>query len=168
VITTERLLLRPYQRDDYEPYLAMVSDPEPTAPWHSAVSAEDAWHRVVRYVGHWTLFGYGNFAVIDKESGLYLGETGFWDAHRGMGEGYDDFDETGWSIASQWHRRGIAFEAADAAHRWYAGAVGKTRTVCMTDPANAPSIRLAVKLGYRPFGNGAYKGKDVVMFERFC
>jgi RimJ/RimL family protein N-acetyltransferase len=166
MIATDRLLLRPYRREDYEPYFAMVSDPEPNVPWRQRISGEDAWHRVVRYVGHWTLFGYGNFAVIEKESGLYVGETGFWDAHRGMGETYDAFDETGWSIASAFHRRGIAFEAADAAHRWYDREVGKERTVCMTDPANAPSIRLASKLGYRPFGNGAYKGKAVTMFER--
>jgi RimJ/RimL family protein N-acetyltransferase len=167
MITTERLLLRPYRPEDYEPYFAMVSDPEPNVAWRQAMSAEDAWNRVLRYVGHWTLFGYGNFAVLDRASGLYLGETGFWDAHRGMGEGYDDFDETGWSIASKWHRQGIAFEAADAAHRWYSNAVGKRRTVCMTDPANGPSIRLAGKLGYLPFGDSAYQGKAVVMFERF-
>jgi RimJ/RimL family protein N-acetyltransferase len=145
----------------------MVSDPEPTAPWRSPLSAEDAWHRVIRFVGHWTLFGYGDFAVIDKQSGLYVEETGFWDAHRGVGARYDDSDETGWSIASRWHRQRAALEAADAAHRWYAGAVGKSRTVCMTDPADAASIGLAVKLGYRPFRNAVYNGNFVVMFERF-
>jgi RimJ/RimL family protein N-acetyltransferase len=166
VLETDRLLLRPYEKDDYESYLAMVAHPEPNVRWRQTMSAEDAWHRLVRYVGHWTLFGYGNFAVLDRLSGAYLGETGFWDARRGMGDGYDDYDETGWSIVSQWHGRGIAFEAADAAHRWYSDAVGQRRTVCMTDPANVPSIRLARKLGYRPFRDGAYKGNAVTMFER--
>jgi len=166
VITTERLFLRPFGREDYEPYLAMVADPEPNVPWRQIMSPEDAWHRLVRYVGHWTLFGYGNFAVLERNSGLFLGEAGLWDAHRGMGVGYDESDEAGWSVVSRWQGRGVAFEAADAAHGWYADAIGKRRTVCMTDPANERSIRVARKLGYAPFRNGSYKGKAVIMFER--
>jgi RimJ/RimL family protein N-acetyltransferase len=166
MITTERFILRPFERKDYEPYLSMVADPQPNVPWRHVMSPEDAWHRLVRYVGHWTLFGYGNFAILEKGSGLFLGETGLWDAHRGMGAGYDEFDETGWSVVSGWHGRGVAFEAADAAHRWYFDAFGQRRTVCMTDPANERSIRIARKLGYAPFREGAYKGKAVLMFER--
>jgi RimJ/RimL family protein N-acetyltransferase len=166
MIATERLILRPFEREDYEPYLAMVTDHQPNVPWRQVMSPEDAWHRLVRYVGHWTLFGYGNFAVFERGSGLFLGETGLWDAHRGMGVGYDECDETGWSVISGWHGRGVAFEAADAAHRWYANIVGRRRTVCMTDPANERSIRIALKLGYIQFREGAYKGKAVLMFER--
>jgi RimJ/RimL family protein N-acetyltransferase len=83
-----------------------------------------------------------------------------------MGAGYDDFDEAGWSVVSRWHGRGVACEAADAVHRWYAEVVGRRRTVCMTDPANERSIHVARKLGYVPFGEGAYKDKPVVLFER--
>jgi len=166
MITTERLILRPFEKDDYEPYLAMAADPQPQVPWRQPISPEDAWHRLMRYIGHWSLFGYGNFAVLEKGSGVFLGETGLWDAHRGMGAGYDEYDETGWSITSHWHGRGVAFEAAEAAHRWYADAIGRPRTVCMTDPANERSIRIAAKLGYVPFREGVYKGKAVRMFER--
>src|SRR3954471_10865446 len=102
MITTERLLLRPFGREDYEPYLAMVADPQPNVPWRQIMSPEDAWHRLVRYVGHWTLFGHGNFAVLERNSGLFLGETGLWNAHRGMGIGYDEDDEAGWSVISRW------------------------------------------------------------------
>lgn len=166
MITTDRFILRPFERGDYEAYLSMVADPQPNVPWRQVMSPEDAWHRLVRFVGHWTMFGYGNFAVLEKGSGLFLGETGFWEAHRGMGVGYDDFDETGWSIVSSWLGRGVAFEAADAVHKWYAEAVGRRRTVCMTDPANERSIRIARKLGYGAFQDGFYRGKAVIMFER--
>ena len=164
MITTDRLLLRQFGRDDYEPYLAMVS--EPGVQYRPVMSPEDAWHRVVRYVGHWALFSYGNFAVVGRKTGVFLGETGLWDAHRGMGLGYDDVDEAGWSLSSEWHGYGIAGEAAEAAHRWYADVVGKSRTVCMTDPSNERSIGVARRLGYVPFRTGSYKEKPVVMFER--
>lgn len=166
MITTERFILRPFEREDYDAYLSMVVDAQPDVPWRQVMSPEDAWHRLVRYVGHWTLFGFGNFAIFEKGSGLFLGETGLWDAHRGMGAGYDEFDEAGWSVVSSWQGRSVAFEAAEAVHRWYADAVGRRRTVCMTDPANERSIRIARKLGYAPFREGVYKGKAVIMFER--
>ena len=164
MITTERLILRPFERDDHDAYASMLAEPD--VRWRPAMSPEDAWHRLVRHVGHWALFGYGNFAVVDRATGLFLGETGLWDARRSMGAGYDDVDEAGWSLVSGQQGRGVASEAAEAAHGWYAGAVGRRRTVCMTDPANERSVRLARKLGYAPFREGAYKGKAVVMFER--
>src|SRR5262245_35851362 len=142
MIETERLLLRPYRLEDYEPYLAMVSDPDLDFPSRQLITPEEAWHRLMRYVGHWTLLGYGNFAIIEKVTGEYVGETGLWDAHRGMGEDFDEYDEAGWFIARQSHGRGFAFEAAEAAHNWYEGFRGASRTVCMIDPDNQPSIRL--------------------------
>jgi RimJ/RimL family protein N-acetyltransferase len=36
----------------------------------------------------------------------------------------------------------------------------------MIDPENLASLRLAAKLGYRPFREGIYKDRSVVMFER--
>ena len=164
MITTARFILRPFERGDYEAYAAMLAEPD--VRWRPVVSAEDAWHRLVRHVGHWALFGYGNFAILEQGSNAFLGETGLWAAYRGMGARYDGFDEAGWSVLSRWHGRGVAFEAAEAVHAWHAKAVGRRRTVCMTDPANARSIRLALKLGYAPFETGVYKGEAVIMFER--
>jgi RimJ/RimL family protein N-acetyltransferase len=83
-----------------------------------------------------------------------------------MGADCDGFDETGWSVVGDWHGRGVAFEAADAAHLWYVDAFGQRRTVCMADPANERSIRSARKLGYAPFREGDDKGNAVLMFER--
>lgn len=135
----------------------MAADPELDFPSRQPISREEAWHRLTRYAGHWALLGYGNFAVIEKSSGQYVGETGLWDAHRGMGDDFDGYDEAGWFIASRVHGSGYAFEAADAAHRWYAMMVRRARTVCMIDPANDRSIRLANKLAYQPFREGVYK-----------
>src|SRR3546814_19996070 len=56
------------------------------------LSPEDAWNRLLRYAGHWTLLGYGIFAVVEKASGRFIGETGIADFHRGLG---DDFDQAG-------------------------------------------------------------------------
>jgi RimJ/RimL family protein N-acetyltransferase len=166
VIETDRLTLRPYRPEDFAPYFAMVSDPAWDTPSGQPISREEAWRRLMSCAGYWALFGYGIFALIERATGQYVGETGLWDAHRDMGEGFDGYDEAGWSFVPRLHGRGYGFEAADAAHRWYAGTVRRSRTVCMINPANLPSVGLARKLGYREFREGLYKGRAVVMFER--
>ena len=43
---------------------------------------EETWARVLRYVGHWALLGFGFWVVEDKETGGFLGEAGFLNFHR--------------------------------------------------------------------------------------
>jgi RimJ/RimL family protein N-acetyltransferase len=164
VIATDRLVLRQFEERDYEPYLAMLTDP--AVAWRPPMSPEEVWHRLVRHVGHWAMFGYGNLAIVERNSGLFVGETGLWRARRDMGPDFDASDEAGWSLVTQWQRRGIAFEAAGAVHGWFDARFGPRRTVCMTDPANERSIRLARRLGYSPFRDGVYKDRPVLLFER--
>jgi RimJ/RimL family protein N-acetyltransferase len=42
------------------------------------------------------------------------------------------------------------------------------RTVCIIDSANAPSLRLAEKLGYRPVTEARYRDATTLLFERFA
>ena len=37
---------------------------------------EEVWARILRYVGHWTLKGYGFWAIEEKLSGDFIGEAG--------------------------------------------------------------------------------------------
>ncbi|WDA36920.1 MULTISPECIES: GNAT family N-acetyltransferase [Sphingobium] len=167
MIETERLRLRPYTLADFAPYCAMWSDMDLMRHIGGvAPSPEDAWNRILRYEGHWSLLGYGIFAVIEKASGRYVGETGLADFHRGLGDDFDKAGEAAWIFSSEVHGRGYAFEAACAAHDWYARRKGAGRTVCLIDPANDPSLRLAARLGYAPFREAVYKGRTAVMLEK--
>ena len=40
------------------------------------------------------------------------------------------------------------------------------RTVCMIDPPNVASLRVAAKCGYREWTRAKYKGHEVMLFER--
>jgi RimJ/RimL family protein N-acetyltransferase len=125
MIETQRLILRPYELADYAPYCGMVCGVTPDSfPSAQPISREDAWHRVMRYAGHWALLGFGLFAVIEKASGNYVGETGLADFHRGMGSDFDGSDEAAWYFVADRHRQGYAYEAAQAAHEWHAGRRG--------------------------------------------
>ena len=166
MIETERLILRPYTLADFEPYCAMTADPEFLKHAAGPETREDAWARVMVLAGHWSLMGYGVFAVLDKTTRRYVGETGLSVCRRGLGTDFDEADETSWAFVGASHGMGHAFEAASAAHAWHAQRRGGVRTVCMIGSDNAPSIGLANKLGYQAYRRAVYKGYDVTLFER--
>lgn len=167
VLETPRLILRPHRLDDYEACCALTSDPEAVRMIYGMpLSREDSWHRLLRFAGHWALLGYGLLIVEDKQSGRVIGEVGLADFHRGLGEDFDGHPEFAWLLASDVHGRGYATEAATAVLRWMEANFARGRTVCIIDPENAPSLRVAEKLGFERFGEAEYKGKTVIKLRR--
>ncbi|TPG22266.1 N-acetyltransferase [Sphingomonas koreensis] len=137
MIRTDRLILRPYEIEDFDDYLGMVGDPKvANFLGGKPIPAEDAWNRLLRYAGHWTVFGYGMFAVIDRGSNRFLGQTGIADFHRGLGNVFDHVGEATWVFTSNAHGRGYAYEAAAAVHQWYSYGEDRDRTVCLIEPDN--------------------------------
>jgi RimJ/RimL family protein N-acetyltransferase len=169
MIETSRLILRPHALKDFEPWYAMFSDEELFrfigAP---KLSPEDAWNRLLRYAGHWSLLGFGLFAVFERASGQFIGEVGHADFHRGLGPRFDGFPEAAWILARSAHGQGFASEAVAAAHRWIDQRHGPARTVCIINPDNVSSLQLAARFGYKVFDNCVYKGRACAMFERLA
>jgi RimJ/RimL family protein N-acetyltransferase len=149
MIDTPRLTLRPYEASDLEPYMSMTAEPEVFQFLSGKpLTEKEAWSRLLMYIGHWSTFECGFFAVFDKSTGDYLGETGMARFHRGIGSAFDDLDEAGWVFSRRAHGRGIAYEAASAVHSWYEQRWSKP-TFCLIPAENSPSFRIAEKLGYR-------------------
>jgi RimJ/RimL family protein N-acetyltransferase len=167
LIQTPRLLLRPHGVADFEAWAVMFQD-ESLFRFIGAprFSQEDAWNRLLRYAGHWSLLGFGLFAVFDRQTREFRGEVGFADFHRGLGPGFDDSPEAAWIMTAGAQGRGLAHEAVAAAHAWLDEAQGFPRTVCIIHPDNAPSIRLAQKLGYAAYAEGRYRDAPCILHER--
>jgi RimJ/RimL family protein N-acetyltransferase len=53
-----------------------------------------------------------------------------------------------------------------AATSWLDATQPAQRTVCMIDPANEPSIRVAKRLGFTEFARTGFRDSPVVLFER--
>jgi RimJ/RimL family protein N-acetyltransferase len=166
-LETARLLLRPHRLDDFEDCCFLTSDPEAVRMiFQREMSREDTWNRMLRFVGHWVMLGYGMWLVEEKAAGRVVGEVGIADFHRGLGEDFDPFPEMAWMLAHDVHGRGYATEAATAVLRWMESAFAPERTVCIIDPDNGPSLRVAEKLGFHSFGKAEYKGKQVLKLHR--
>jgi RimJ/RimL family protein N-acetyltransferase len=167
VLETERLKLRGHRLDDFIPCAAMWADPVVTRYiGGKPMSEEESWTRLLRYVGHWTLLGFGYWVVEEKATGAFAGEIGFADYKRNIEPSLHGTPEIGWVIATKSHGKGYATEAVRAAVAWGDTHFGASRTACLIHPENVSSIRVAEKCGYREFQLTTYKGRPAMMFVR--
>lgn len=166
-LETERLVLRAHRLDDFEGCLALWTDPDVTRFIGGKPSTrEEVWARILRYVGHWSLLGFGYWVIAEKATGGFVGEVGFADFRREIEPSLTDTPEIGWALLPSAHGKGYATEAARAAIAWGERHFGPIRTACIIAPDNEPSIRVAQKCGYRELQRTTYKGNPTVMFVR--
>ena len=125
---------------------------------------EDVWIRLLRSVGQWTMFGYGAWVLRDTATGRLVGDIGLIEARRAIDPAIDA-PEIGWALATGAQGKGYAREALDAVLGW-SDAHGLARTMCIIDPDNIASIRLAGKIGYRVLVRGTYHDRPIDLYER--
>ena len=167
VLETERLLLRGHCLEDFPSSAAMWANPEVSRfIREQPFTAEETWARLLRYVGHWSLLGYGYWVIVEKSTGKFIGETGFADFHRDIHPSLEGMPEAGWVLDAHAHGKGYATEAVRAVLAWGDAHFPATRTACIIAPENVPSIRLAAKCGYREFQHTTYHEQPTIMFAR--
>ena len=167
VLHSARLTLRAPKLDDFEMSLAMWADPEVTRYIGGRPQTrEEVWARLLRYLGHWTVLGYGFWIVEDRASGGHLGEVGFGDFHRELEPSFGATPEMGWSLAPAAHGRGVATEAVTTATAWGDVHFTDGRTGCIIHPDNTASQRVALKCGFREKLRTIYKGEPTIVYER--
>ena len=166
-LETERLVLRAHGLDDFEDCAALWGDAAVTRfIGGTPLTAEEAWSRLLRYAGHWSLLGFGYWVVEEKATGKFLGEAGFADLRRAIEPPLGDTPEAGWVFASAAHGFGFAAEAVRAIHGWGRAYFSSPGAACLIHPENAASLRLAVKLGYVETGRSEYYGRTAFVLRR--
>lgn len=164
-LDTERLTLRGHRAEDLDQCVALWSDPEVTRYIGGKPSSrEEVWARLLRYLGHWSVADHGFWLVRERATGRFVGEAGLADFKRDLAVSFDGAPEAGWVLAPWSHGKGFATEAMTAVLAWSQRRFA--RTVCLIDPGNAPSRRVAAKLGYREIARTDYKASEVIVFER--
>jgi len=167
VVTTARLRLRPHTPADIDAATAMWADPAVTRfTGNRAFSREESWARLLRFTGNWAWFGYGFWAVEEVETGAYIGQLGMAEFTRATVPTLALVPEVGWSFVAAAHGRGFASEGVRAALAWADANVAADRTMCLIDPGNAVSIRVARRCGFGEISSVVYKGSRSLRFER--
>lgn len=167
VIETERLTLRAHQLSDFDSLAEMWADPEVVRfIGGKPFTREETWTRLLRYLGHWKLLGFGYWAVELRESGRFIGDVGFGNWQRDITPSLDGLAEGGWAFSPSVCGRGIASEAVGAALAWMDKRFDRQTTTCIIGADNAASTRVAEKNGYREFACSEFKGAAVIQFRR--
>lgn len=147
-LETERLILRLPRREDFDAYAELQADGEAARYIGGQLSRAPAWRKFLQMPGAWMIQGYGMFAVVEKASGRWIGQTGPWQPEGWPGT------EVGWSFLRSAWGNGYAREAAIAAIDWTFANLGWTEVIHSIHPDNHPSQALAARLGSRKRGTG--------------
>jgi RimJ/RimL family protein N-acetyltransferase len=158
-LQTQRLLLREYRVEDFDAFAAHLSDPESTA-FLGSVDRHTAWRIFCGHAGLWLLYGAGWWSVELRETGQLVGHVGAF-----FREGLAGI-EIGWSTYRAFWRRGFASEAAAEAARHALDVRGEPGVRALIDPGNAPSIRVALRLGMRHDAQTLLYGEPVERYTR--
>lgn len=165
-LSTERLVLTPARIEDFDEIAALWKKLDFTQfIMGRALSDEEVWFRLLRDIGHWTALGHGNWSIRLSHGGAYLGSVGVLNYRREMTPAFDA-PELGWGVDPAFQGQGYAAEALTAALAWADRTLGAARTVCMIAPDNLPSLKLAARVGYRPYAETTYSDHLVRLFER--
>ncbi|KUF09453.1 GNAT family N-acetyltransferase [Pseudoponticoccus marisrubri] len=141
-LTTDRLILRPPQEDDFDAVAAYVASPRARFTGGTSDDQFHAWRGFLGVMGHWCLRGYGMFTVC-RPDGTRLGRVGIinhimWDE-----------PELGWQLFDGYEGFGYATEAAIAARDWAAAAHGLGPLISYIHAENTRSRRVAERMGAR-------------------
>lgn len=169
VVETERAILRGHRLDDFEAHAAMLADPAVTRfTGGKPFTREEAWSRYLRFAGIWNVLGFGFWAIEDKATHKLIGNAGFHDLKRDIEPSLEGIPEAGWTLTPSSQGKGLATEVVRAMHVWSDSFFGSSRTVCIIDPRNVASLRVAEKCGYREVLRTTYRGEPTIVFERLA
>ena len=146
MIETSRLRMRLPEESDARPILEMHQDPEVVRQLQVPVQVGEitmAWRNVAMMRGHWVFRGFGQWVVVEKQTRAVVGRVGLWNPDGWPGV------ELGWLIRRDRWGQGLATEAATAALDWAWRYVKTDHVISLIQPGNAPSIRVAEKIGER-------------------
>ncbi|MEM7642388.1 MAG: GNAT family N-acetyltransferase [Pseudomonadota bacterium] len=141
-LTTDRLILRPNRPADFEPFAAFYASDR--ARLRGGVkSRAEAFLQFAAEIGHWTIRGYGFWAVEEAATGAYCGQVGLW-----FPDGWAE-REIGWMVVADKEGQGIAREAALRARAYAYDDLGWPEAFSCIADGNTRSIALAERLGAR-------------------
>ncbi len=140
-LETERLILRLPRIDDFERYAELMADEDACRYIGGHQPRAAAWRKFLQMPGAWAVQGFAMFSVVEKSSGLWLGQLGPWrpDGWPGNEIGYV-FHRDAWG-------KGYAVESAVAAIDWVFDRLGWTDIIHCIMPENLPSQKVARRLG---------------------
>ena len=163
-VTTERLLLRPFEMDDRPAYEQIRAKPEvarylPGGVAAAEHAAERARQTMQVFTQHWQEHDFGPWAIIEKQTAGLIGHCGL--------RFLPEFDavEVLYALDTLAWGKGFATEAAQAALDYGWTELDLQKIIALALPENSSSRRVMERVGMRYVKNVTFLGYDVVYYE---
>ena len=160
ILKTSRLYLREMTSEDAESAYKLNLDWDNIKytgdePFESIEEAE----KFLKNYNHYRVYGFGRWAIIDKNSDMFLG----WCGLKYTPE-LDEYD-IGFRLFKEHWNKGIGSEAAKACIDYGFSKIGLTRIVGRAMKENVGSIRVLEKIGLQYLGEYNFDGESGVIYE---
>jgi RimJ/RimL family protein N-acetyltransferase len=166
LLETERLRLRAHTLPDFPAYCELWANPDVVRYIGGKPNTrEEAWSRLLRNAGHWTLLGFGSWLVEEKGSGDFVGEVGLFHYLREIEPQLDDIPEIGWILSPEKHGRGYASEAVQAMLTWGREHFTASQVCCLIHPENVASLNVARKAGFVHSHTSPYRDSPTMVLK---
>ena len=154
VLETSRLRLREMTAEDLDFIAEMLGDPQVMRYYPRVCTRDESAAWIARQRARYARDGFGFWLAAIKESNEPVGQAGLLmqdlDGVMQVGLGY--------LVHRSYWRRGFAFEACEGILAYAFETLKMGRVVCPIRPENAPSRRLAEKLGMAAARRTDYAG----------
>ena len=142
IIQTERLKLRELTLEDTDKLALVLSDPQSMKFYPHPFSREEVENWIKWNIENYKKYGFGLWAVIEKESGEFIGDCGIT-----MQQVENDlFHEIGYHLRKEYRGKGYATEAARACSE-FAKSRGVKQIISYMKSDNLPSRHVAERNG---------------------
>lgn len=158
-LETERLILRGFRDEDHDAVAAFMADDPGARYVGGPADRRQSWRLIAAFLGHWHLRGFGPFALEDKANGRWVGWCNLWRP--------PEFPEIeiGWALPAATRGKGYVHEAAVRVRAYAFDDLKLTTLVSYIAADNAPSRRVAEKLGARREGIFEVRGTPVEVWR---
>ncbi|TBR44758.1 N-acetyltransferase [Marinomonas agarivorans] len=145
-LETDRLILRQWQDNDYEPFAHMTADSDVMRYFPNCLSVRESNQLADRLRAMIAQKGWGFWAVELKETQSFIGFVGLNEVtHSAIP--VTPFIEVGWRLAKEHWRQGYATEAAQKALEFGFDTLASSSIYAFTPLSNTPSQKVMQKLG---------------------
>ncbi len=160
MLETNRLFLRPFNKNDIDAVFAMRSDADVMRfirPIQTNRTEAESWTSLVSSRWHDEKIGF--CAVLEKSSGKFIGWCGFWRLKE------TDEMEVGYALVKEFRGKGYANEAAEAFLTYGFEELNLDEIVAVARPENRASWRVMERLGMTYDYTGKFYESDLVHYS---
>lgn len=151
LITTERLILRPWKDEDFLPYALMNADPKVREFFPSVLTREESDSEARRIRATHDRDGFCFFAAEAIATGEFVGFIGLQTMNFVVPSVAQPAVEIGWRLSPSNWGKGLATEGARGAVRYAFATLRLREIVAITAATNLRSRRVMEKIGMRHF-----------------